>query len=347
MSELNVGVVGFGWAATAHIEAIQKSGRARVAAIYSSRAASLDASEISERYGTPIRLTNDFESLLADDSIDVIDLTSYPNQHADQAVEAAAAGKHLIIEKPLALNLDDCRRIERAVNEAGVQTCICFECRFSGQFTTTRRLIDEGILGRVHYGEIDYYHGVGPWYGQYRWNIKAENGGSSLLSAGCHALDALLMCMDGEVEAVTSLTTQSSHEVFEAYEYPTTSVNLIRFADGRLGKTASVLDCWQPYYFHTHLVGSEGSLLDNRFHTNKFGALNKDGWSQLHIPLMDSGDVSDHPYQTQFEAFFDAIRAGHLMPLTSLQDAMRSFEVIFACDRSSREGREVRLAEMR
>lgn len=285
--------------------------------------------------------------MLEDPAVNVVDITSYPSQHREQAIAAARAGKHLIIEKPLAMTLEDCRAILDAVEAAGVEACVCFECRFSGQFQTTRKLIAEGLLGRIHYGEIDYFHGVGPWYGQFRWNVKKENGGSSLLSAGCHALDALLMCMGGEVESVTSYATGSSNEVFRQYEYATTAVNLIKFADGRLGKTASVLDCWQPYYFHTHLVGSEGSLLDNKFYTTRFGALKKDGWSQLHMSMMDSGDVADHPYQVQFDAFFDALAGGRRMELTSLQEAYKSFEVIFACDRSAAEGREVKISEMR
>ena len=97
--------------------------------------------------------------------------------------------------------------------------------RYSGQFLTIKSVLDNGLLGRVHYGEVDYYHGVGPWYGQYRWNVKKKGGGSSLLSAGCHALDALLLCMGGEVETVTSLNTRSSHKYFKAYEYPTTTTS--------------------------------------------------------------------------------------------------------------------------
>ncbi len=344
---LKVGVAGYGWAATAHIDAIRHTKLGEVTAVHSSRAASLSAAGLSERHGGTIRLYERYEDMLADPEIQVIDITSYPSQHREQAVAAAQAGKHLIIEKPLAMTLEDCRAILDAVEEAGVQACVCFECRFSGQFLTTRRIISEGLLGHVHYGEIDYYHGVGPWYGQFRWNIRKENGGSSLLSAGCHALDALLLCMGGEVESVVSHATSSHSEVFRQYEYPTTAVNLIKFRDGRLGKTASVIDCWQPYYFHTHLVGSEGSLLDNKFYTRRFGSLKKDGWSQLHMAMMDSGDVADHPYQTQFDAFFDALVEGRRMELTSLQEAYKSFEVIFACDRSAAEGREITIEEMR
>ncbi len=347
MKKFNVGIVGYGWAATAHIEAIQNTTLGQVAAIYSSRASELDAAELSAKYDTPIQVYSNFDEMLADPNLHVIDITSYPSQHKEQAVKAAAAGKHLIIEKPLALTLPDCHAILQAVEAAGVQSCVCFECRFSGQFVTTKRIIDEGLLGRVHYGEIDYYHGIGPWYGQYRWNVKKENGGSSLLSAGCHALDALLLCMGGEVESVTSYATTSTGVDFKAYEYPTSTVTILKFTDGRIGKTASIIDCLQPYYFHTHLVGSEGSLLDDKFYTAKLGALKKTGWSQLHMALMDSGDVADHPYQTQFESFLNSLDQGQRMPLTSLQEAYRSFEVVFAADHSAELRREVKLAELR
>src|SRR5204863_12088 len=83
-----------------------------------------------------------------------------------------------------ALNWEDCLEIQKAVQAANVKTCVCFECRFSSQFRTIKSIIDQGLLGRIHYAEVDYYHGIGPWYGQFRWNTKKEAGGSSLLSAG-------------------------------------------------------------------------------------------------------------------------------------------------------------------
>jgi predicted dehydrogenase len=348
MKRFNVGIVGYGWAAGAHIDAIQKTGLGQVTSIFSSRAQEMDVAQLSAKHGTALSLYDDFDKMLADPQLDVIDITTFPSQHKDFAVRASAAGKHLIIEKPLALSWQDCRSIRQAVEWSGVKTCVCFELRFADQFRAIKRLIDQDILGKVHYGEVDYYHGIGPWYGQYRWNTKRENGGSSLLSAGCHALDALLLCMEGEVESVSSLATNSANSLFQSYEYPTTIVNLIRFADGRIGKTTSSIDCLQPYYFHTHLIGSEGSVLDNKFYTTRFGELKKDRWCELNVPLVDSGDVSDHPYQKQFESFFQALAEQSTMLLTSLEDASRTFEVLFACDRSAAEGgRTVKLAELR
>jgi predicted dehydrogenase len=218
-----------------------------------------------------------------------------------------------------------------------VKGCVCFECRFSGQFQSTKAIIDQGLLGDIHYGEVDYYHGIGPWYGQFRWNIGKKDGGSALLTAGCHALDALLMVMPGEVESVTSFSTKSKSEIFKPYEYDTTSVTLVKFKNGAVGKTAAVVDCLQPYYFHTHLVGSEGSMLDNKIHSNKLKSDKKE-WGNLSMQMLDSGDVSDHPYETQFQAFFDALDEGKDMPLTSFQESLRSFEVIFASDKSAEQG---------
>jgi len=128
---------------------------------------------------------------------------------------------------------------------------------------------------------------------------------------------------------------------------PTTTTTLLQFKSGKVGKVASVIDCLQPYYFHTHLVGSEGSLLDNKFHSMKLHGLNKNKWSELSMKMLDSGDVSDHPYQRQFEAFFAALDEGREMPLSSLAEAMKTFEVLFAADLSVAERRLVKLRELR
>jgi predicted dehydrogenase len=340
MKKFNVGIIGYGWVATAHIPAINDTTQGTVSAVCSSRPQ--DAAALSAKYGSKISTYTSLDAMLEDPSVNVVSICSFPQDHANQAVKAAKAGKHLIIEKPLALSWEDCQRIEVAVRDAGVHACICFEGRYSGQFQSTRAVIDSGLLGKIHYGEVDYYHGIGPWYGQFRWNIREDAGGSALLTAGCHALDALLLCMDGEIESVTSLSTKSASDIFEPYEYKTTSVTLLRFKDGRIGKCAAVVDCLQPYYFHTHLCGSEGSLLDNKFHSNKLHT-NKAAWSALSMKMMDSGDVSDHPYTAQFQAFFDALERNEEMPLTGLTQAMRTHKIIFAADASAKSGQPVKL----
>lgn len=341
---LNVGIVGLGWAAGAHIETFKNVDGAAVTAVCSRR--QLDAAELEQRYGTKLKVYHDLPQMLADPTIDVVDVCSPHPLHPEQTIAAAQAGKHVLIEKPLCLELDDLQRMKAAVDAAGVKAGVCFECRFAAHFTLIRSVLDQGLLGELHFGEVDYYHGIGPWYGQHAWNIKKDMGGSSLLTAGCHALDSLLWFMDELPEEVTSYQSRSRSEVFASYEYPTTSVTILRFPSGKTAKVTSCIDCLQPYYFHVHLVGSHGSLLDNRLYSTKLPGLSKERWSTLETALIDSGDVSDHPYQPQFQGFVDAIRNDQPVPRSSFDAAFETHRVIFAADRSAAEGRPVKLSEI-
>ena len=345
MSELRVGVVGLGWVAGAHIETFKSVKGAKVTAVCSRR--KLDAKEVEKKYGLPLKVYHDYDAMLADKTIDVIDLCTEHPYHMAQAVAAAKAGKHIIIEKPICLSWKDAKAIRNAIQKARVKGCVCLEVRYSAQFQMAKSVVDEGLLGDLHFGEVDYYHGIGPWYDQFRWNVKKEMGGSSLLTAGIHALDALLLLMDAEVEEVTSYSTRSKSAIFKPYEYDTTSVTILKFKGGKLGKVASSIDCIQPYYFHCHLVGSEGSMLDNRIHSNKIKGLNKAQWSTLSTHLADSGDVKDHPYLPQFQAFVDATLAGKKMALTDFDTAFESHRVVFAADLSAAKGRPIRMSEMK
>jgi predicted dehydrogenase len=342
--DLSIGIVGLGAVAGAHIEAFQAVTGANITAVSSRR--SLNEAELAAKYGQPLRPVSSYDELLADPDIDTVDICTPHHLHTEQAIAAAEAGKNVIIEKPISTNWEDALRIEAAVKANGVQAMVCFECRFSAQFSLVRSMLDQEMIGDVHYAEVDYFHGIGPWIGQFSWNVKKEIGTSSLATAGCHALDAILFLMDGEVEEVTSISTSSKSKIFEPYEYDTTCVTLLRFADGRIAKCASAIDCLQPYYFHVHLLGSHGSILDDRFYSHKLDGLNRAKWSKLETSLIDSGDVTDHPYQPQFQAFTDSTLAGKPMPRTSLETAMETHRVMFAADLSAAEGRPVRLDEL-
>lgn len=345
MKKFNVGIVGYGWAAGAHIGAINAGTQAQVTAVCSSR--KLDEAALAKEHGHPIRAYTDYQAMLADPTLDIISVCSYHHQHKEHIIAAARAGKHIIAEKPLALSLADVREVERAVRAAKVGFCICFELRFSTQFLTIKSVLERGALGQLHYAEIDYFHGIGPWYREFLWCTTMEGCGSSLLEAGCHAMDAMLLCLGGDVEEVVTYGAKSSNTTYAPYEYPPTTVTLLKYAGGKVGKVASVIDCWQPYYFHTHLVGSEGSLLDNKFHSNReHGSDNRHQWNTLPFKPVDSGDVNDHPYKTQFERFFAALRANEEMPLTGLKEAVRTHEVLFAADLSWKENRPVKMQEI-
>lgn len=336
--EIRVGIVGMGWAGGAHLEFWRNVPGSQVVALCSERP--LDLSSFAPVH--PIKAYQDYREMLRDRDIDVIDLCTKPSLHAAQAVAAAQAGKHVIIEKPAVLSRDELTEVSSAVRKAGVQAAVCFELRFSKQFEMSRSLIEQGMLGHIHYAECDYFHGIGSWYGLYRWNQKKLDGGSSLLTAGCHALDVLRMLIDDPVEEVTALSTQSKHADFARYEFPTTTVVLMKTREGRILKVSSCIDALQPYTIRTHLLGSAGTLLDNRLYTEKIHGMRKD-WAVLPTTLADSGDVKDLPYGAFFEAVTAAIAAGEPIPRVGLDEAFETHRIIFAADEAATTGKPVRL----
>ena len=344
MKELKVGIIGVGWVAGAHIATYKSVEGAAVVAVCDVR--DVTTAQMEAQHGITPTIYSDYREMLADPELDIIHVCTPNMFHPEQAIAVAQAGKHLFLEKPIALTYDDAKAIRAAVNAAGIKASVGLECRFSKQFQLTKSLVDSGLLGELHYGEVDYYHGIGPWYAQIKWNVKKNCGGSALLSAGVHSLDALLLLMDEQVLEVTSYGSKSRSHYFEGYEYNPTTATILQFSNDKVGKVTACIDCLQPYYFHCHLVGSEGSLLDNKFYSAKLPGMVKERWSTLETAMVDSGDVTDHPYQPQFQAFVDCINNDTAMPLTDFETAFQSHRVIYAADLSAAEGRPVKLAEL-
>src|SRR5678816_4626236 len=109
MKKYNVAVIGYGWVSTAHIQAINATSHAQVTAVYSSRPQ--NGAELSARYGSSIQTYTDLDAILKRPDIHVVSICSYPSQHAQHAIAAVKAGKHIILEKPLTLSLEDAKAV--------------------------------------------------------------------------------------------------------------------------------------------------------------------------------------------------------------------------------------------
>ena len=125
MKHYRIGIVGLSWVAGAHIEAFKSVVGADIVAVCSRR--ELDPAALSAQHGMPLTVYTDFAELLADDSIDIIDICTPHPLHPEQAIAAAKAGKHLIIEKPIGIDWASTVAVRDAIQEAGVQACVCFE----------------------------------------------------------------------------------------------------------------------------------------------------------------------------------------------------------------------------
>ena len=339
MEPYGVGIVGSGWVAGEHIRGFDENPNTELRALCSrtEEGAKAKAAEC----GVECALYADYEKMLERDDIQIVAVATPPNLHRHQAVAAAEAGKHLLLEKAIATTLEDARAIRDAVAAAGVRSVVSFVLRWNPLFEIIKTQLADGAIGKVFLGEVDYFHGIGPWYKQYAWNVKKDIGGSSLLSAGCHAVDALRWFMGGEIAEVTQYATFGKGPDFAEYEYNPTSCTICKFADGRIGKVASSLECIQPYVFNINLVGTLGTIKNNLLYSKKKFP-GQTSWAEIPTILPDSGDVTHHPFTLEIAHLMECIfedRESHC----NVAEAYKTHEVCFAADLSSEENRPVAL----
>jgi predicted dehydrogenase len=338
---LGAAIFGAGWVAGEHAKAYQACPRTRLVAVGSRLEES--ARRCAVYGGAPEAfITTDFDALLKHPEVDIVSITTPPGFHADLTIRAARAGKHLCIEKAIALEWPDCLAMQKAVAEAGVKTIVSFCLHWNPSLVNTKRLIERGAVGKPYYVEVDYWHHLIPAYPQYEWSVRQEHGRSTLLSAGCHAVDALRWFKGIDV-AVTEVTAYSvPHQGDNPdWGYDPTSVFICKFADGTVGKVASILDCEMPYQFNIDIVGTKGTIRGNRVWSTELFPGQTD-WATIPTILPDSGDVTHHPFSGQMEAFVAGILDGAPI-LPDLNDAVKTHEIIFAADRSAATGQPVHL----
>ncbi|MCF6284165.1 MAG: Gfo/Idh/MocA family oxidoreductase, partial [Candidatus Hydrogenedentes bacterium] len=332
-------ILGTGWVAGEHVKAFQSDPRSEVRAVCGRDQGRSQA--FADGLGLTCKVYTDMDALLAQDGIDIVVVATPPNVHEIQAVAAAKSGKHILLEKAMAVNVEQGRAIRDAVAEAGVKSVVSFVLRWNPLIKIIRKQLEDNAIGKVYMGEVDYFHGIGPWYGQYGWNVKKDVGVSSLLSAGCHALDALRCFMGGEVAEVTQYSTYGGAEVFKEYEYEPTTLTILKFADGRIGKVASCIECIQPYVFNINLVGTHGTIKNNKiWSTTKYPGQND--WVEVPAILPDSGDVSHHAFSEVATHLIDCIE-NDVESNTSIADGFKSHEICCAADLSGQTGKPVEL----
>ncbi|MBI2433269.1 MAG: Gfo/Idh/MocA family oxidoreductase [Candidatus Hydrogenedentes bacterium] len=289
MEKMGVGIVGTGWVAGEHIRAFNANPHTEVRALCGRQEARVKACAVEA--GVRAEVFTDYEKMLAQPGIDIVAIATPPDVHCEQTVAAADAGKHILLEKAMSATLEEARTIRNAVEAAGVRTVVSFVLRWNPLFEIIKAQLADDAIGRVFLGEVDYFHGIGPWYKQYGWNVKKNVGVSSLLSAGCHAVDALRWFMGGEVVEVYQYSTKGGGASFKEYEYDPTSCMICKFSDGRIGKVSSCIECIQPYVFNINLVGTHGTIRNNRIYSKKKFP-GQSTWVDVPTVLPDSGDVT-------------------------------------------------------
>ena len=352
---LSVGICGMGWCASQHIVALQRNPHAAVTWVCGR---DVDRTHANlAKYGLALpgaRITTSYDELLAARDVDIISITTPNDLHADQAVAAAEAGKHIILEKPTGLDVVQLARIRDAVRRAGVRTIVSFELRYNPFLKFARWLRVDGWLGEIRFARTQYLSRVTDWYSGWDWVRLRESGRSHLLAAGCHAVDALRWCSGREPIAVSAF-----HVHFTAgYEWPTSIVANMTLEGSALGHVTSSTDFMLPYSFLVDLMGDRATLQQNLLQwldapldlealaaANPFPdvrlepATDESGRPAIRIrcTMPDSADVTHHPFQAEIDELIACVLDERETSI-NVFEAQKTMEVCLAADRSAEHG---------
>jgi len=338
-----VGIVGTGWVSSEYIKAFQDNPQTNVAAICSR--SKKRGEEKAREFGLrDVQIYTDYEEMLGSSSLDIVCLCSPNFLHAEQTIQAAKAGKNIVIEKPVALNLKDLKEMRDAVRTAKIKTVVGFVLRWNPLFETIKSMIENDFIGNVFYVEADYQHNIGPWLRGWEWTRRMETGGGTFLVGGCHAMDAIRWFAGRkrfEAEDIVEVSAYSGgHRKGRDLEWDGFSVALVKFRNGALAKVSSNNDCVMPYGFPVSVFGDKGTIKDNRIWSHKFPG--QKGWVQVPTILPDSGEVTHHPFQGEVDHFVKCIIEDSNSHC-DLESAINTHEACIATRLSSEKGKPIKL----
>ena len=337
MEKLGIGIIGCGAVAEEYVKAFQADERSEVRALVSRHRA--NAERYRARYNLQCAIETDAAAMLRMKHVDVVVVCTPHDTHTAYVVAAAEAGKHVIIEKPVALTVEDVQKQRRAVGRNKVKTIVSFVLHWNPLLMTIDQLIEQDALGNIFMVEVDYMHRI--WMTpEQKWLGSREHSGTAILTGGCHAVDALRWFARSEAEEVSAYQVRTENPI----EYPgTISVN-VRFRDGKVGRTTTSFDVRMPYRFNIGVYGTEGSIRNNEVFAPKLFP-GQNNFLKVPCILPDSGDVAHHPFRGEVSHFLDCI-IGDTRPFPDLEDAAKTQAICFAADLSAESGRPVKLSEL-
>jgi predicted dehydrogenase len=324
---VNVGIAGAGNISDTHARAAVAAGL-RIGGVYG---ANLEkARQLAARHGAPA--LGSYDELLAQ-PIDMIVIGSPSALHAEQAIAAARAGKHVLVEKPLDITTARIDVLIAEVARAGVTLGVCFQDRLKPGVVDMKRRIDSGEIGvpLLATAEVKWFRPP-EYYSASRWRgTWALDGGGALMNQGIHTVDLMLHLL-GPVTAVSGLTATRLH----AIEAEDTASALLEFANGAHG-TLQVTTAARPGEPRRLRVnGTLGAVALEGDHLVGAGPPATVPVENAASPVV--GDISHH--RRLIADFVDAI-ARRRAPACDAAEGRRSVAVVEAIYRSAREQRRI------
>lgn len=334
---VRLGVIGSGRIAHVMCTAYAEVGGAEIVATMDVVQAA--AETLRERFGGR-RAYTDVDDLLADPEVDAVLVCAPTQLHAAIVIKAAAAGKHIFCQKPMALSVADCDAMNAAVERAGVILQIGFMLRFTPPFDEAKRRIDEGEIGDL----IGITGSLFGWVPSADWFYDPARGGGVLIDTMSHQFD-LFRWYGGEFESLYASGGAYVLDGARQYGTPDNVMASFRFAGGAMG---NLYGSWTSGYgdLTLQVFGTEGSifvdLMDKQggqIYSRGTKTNSSRGWENL-------GVLWKYGYQGEARQFLRSVR-GEVAPMPTGADARETMRMLFLADRSIRTGERILVAEER
>ncbi len=349
MKQHGFGIVGCGMIAEFHTRAINEIAGARVVGATSRNPA--NGAKIARLADGGCEVYGDLEALLAAPGLDVVSICTPSGAHMEPAVRAAAAGKHVVVEKPLEITLARCDAIIDACEGAGVRLCTIFPSRFTAANQRLKEAIALGRFGRVTLGDTHVkwwrsqeYYDSGGWRGT--WQL---DGGGALMNQAIHNVDLLYWLM-GDVESVSAQTATLAHVRIEVED---TAVASVRFKSGALGVIQAATSAYPGLLKRTEIHGDRGSARVEQDDITLWEFQEKvpsdnevyaamAAQSGFKAGASDPRGITHVGHRDQLIDFLEAIDSGR-DPVVDGREGRKSVEIIRAIYRSAGSGQAVGL----
>ena len=340
---VGVGLVGSQFITTIHAEALRSVPQAKVLAVMSPTTG--HARDFAAKHGITHHFT-DLDAMLAMDEIDMV-VVGAPNfTHCEITLKAAQAGKHVVVEKPLCLNLADADRMITACDQAGVKLMYAEELCFTPKYVRLKQLLDDGVLGRpVLFKQSEKHDGP---HAAHFWDVERSGGGVTM-DMGCHAIQFFRwLNANNPVKSVYAQMNTSVHAARTRGD--DNAIIILEFDNGVVALAEESWTKLGGMDDRAEIHGSEGVAYADVLHGNSIPtysakgvgyavekAGNTVGWSYVMYE-----EIWNYGFPQEFQHFVDCV-LNDRQPLVTGADGKAVLEILFAAYESAGAGRKILL----
>jgi len=290
-----------------------------------------------EEFGARVAVT-DYRELLAEPDIQLVSVASPDYYHAEQSIAAMEAGKDVLCEKPMTLNMDEAKAIIDAVERTGRRFMIGQVCRFAPGFVLAKRMVDRGDIGELYLVESEYAHSYRHARGVGDWRVDPRR--EPVIGGGCHAID-LLRWVAGDVEEAFAY---ANHECLTDWPVDDCTMGLFKFESGVVGKVMISIGCTRPYTMRSVFYGTEGTIIcDNT--SPQIQLCSQKSMSGAPAFATFPVNLASHNVAAEINEIVDCIR-NDTQVVTDVIQGAKTVATCVAVVESSKTGKPVRVKDL-